>query len=320
MSDVFISQSLQKKEIADKVNTAEQSGQAIRPVKNPGACAKTSGGFADKKIIIIIAAIAAVLLIGGIIAAVALSGGKSDSDSSKSESYDVDKNSETSSTIDSSEADDSKLESSDAEDSETATELDYELDGVPGTYSGEVNDDGIPNGEGKFSGTYTINEQNELKLEYTGSFEAGNRSGKGVNTLTRENGDVYKYEGMFAENERDGEGALTIIYANDARKASDVTSGSWQKGYMVGRCKKTIYYIESCELERAEIEGETADGQFNGDGVQTDYYRDGTKIVGKGNFENGIFKSGTVTKYDNSGAVVYTGKGHFDENGSFIED
>lgn len=231
------------------------------------------------------------MLIGGIIAAVALSGGKSDSVNPKSES-------------------------SGAENSGTVTDLEYELDGVSGTYYGEVNDDGIPHGNGKFSGTYTINEKNELKLEYTGGFEVGKRSGKGVDTLTRENGDIYTYDGMFAENERDGEGALSIIYANDARKTSDVTSGSWQKRYMVGHGKKTIYYIEPCELERAEIEGETVDGQFNGEGVQTDFYRDGTKVLGEGNFENGIFKSGTLTKYDSSGAVVYTGNGHFDENGA----
>eukprot|EP00092_Neocalanus_flemingeri_P049962 GFUD01057600.1.p2 GENE.GFUD01057600.1~~GFUD01057600.1.p2 ORF type:complete len:143 (+),score=36.79 GFUD01057600.1:24-431(+) len=84
-----------------------------------------------------------------------------------------------------------------------------------GTYAGEVNLAGVPDG----SGTYSC-----FSHTYTGDWREGVRHGRGVNTFS--NGDVYT--GEWDNDERHGHGELTWISGRSY-------AGGMVRGKMQGR-------------------------------------------------------------------------------------
>lgn len=208
-----------------------------------------------------------------------------------------------------------------------------------GDYSGELNENGQPDGEGTFTGTWTkTTDGNEetVQLVYTGSFENGVAKGSGTTTETHLDGHIVEYVGEFDNNTWNGEAVLTYTYQS-GNLSKDIFEGTWTSGSLNGQSKRTIYCtngnvneyvgefadgkyngkgvrtntfaIDDIGREKQIIEGEYIDGKLSGNNCNlTNYYKDGTKEVSIGKYFNDKYVDITKTTYDANGNVTETKK------------
>lgn len=222
----------------------QMSGQA----KSPAAPQNNTGSSRNK--VILIAIIAAVLIAGTGIAIAANSHKKSgDNPSSSSASSSV------------------KL---------TDCKMSFCGWDCTGTYEGEVNADNVPDGKGKYVGSYTNSSGYVHNVTIEGDFTTGSVTGN-FNTVME-----YSAEEDIKTWNQDGE---------------------FSKGKLTGN-GKTEFIYRSGDISSSVQEGEFNDGVLR-KGTITTIYVDGTKSVAEGEWdEKGSNISGTVTNYDKNGNVV----------------
>jgi hypothetical protein len=184
-----------------------------------------------------------------------------------------------------------------------------------GYYIGELTDDEIPNGKGKYffkngesyegsiindkfegHGKY-IYENGEF---YIGEWKNDSRNGKGI--LYYKNGNI-KYEGEFLNDKYEGKGKYT-----------------WENGeYYIGLFKnglnngKGILYYQNGKIQ---YEGDFLDDKFEGTGKYI--YDDEQYYIGQ--FKNGL-KNGKGVLYFKNGNIEYEGdflEGKFDGEGKYV--
>ena len=145
-----------------------------------------------------------------------------------------------------------------------------------GTYEGEVNADNVPDGKGKYVGSYT------------------NSSGY-VHNVT--------IEGDFTTGSVTGNFDTVMEYSAEEDIKTWNQNGEFSMGKLTGK-GKTEFIYRSGNISSSIQEGEFNDGVLR-KGTITTIYVDGTKSVAEGEWdEKGSNISGTVTNYDKNGNVV----------------
>lgn len=129
-------------------------------------------------------------------------------------------------------------------------------DGTQGTYKGDLNNMGVPHGQGIFFGT---------DWKYNGAWENGNQHGQG--TMTTETG---TYVGSWENGEENGYGFL-------ASTNGDVYNGTWENGEQNG-------YGVFISKDRDEYRGNWKNGKPDGHGTLSDKDE---KIIYQGNWMDG---------------------------------
>ena len=184
-----------------------------------------------------------------------------------------------------------------------------------GYYIGELINDEIPNGKGKYffkNGETYEGSIKEDKFEgngkyiyenseyYIGEWKDDLRNGKGI--LYYKNGNI-KYEGDFINDKYEGNGKY--IWEN-----GDYYEGEYKNGFNNG--KGILYYNNG----KIEYEGEFLNDKFEGNGKYI--YDDEQYYIGQ--FKNGL-KDGKGTLYYKNGNIEYEGdfkEGKFDGEGKYI--
>ena len=184
-----------------------------------------------------------------------------------------------------------------------------------GSYIGELNEQGIPNGKGKY-----LFKNGEI---YEGEIVDDNFEGEGKYIYE----DGKYYIGHWKDNLRQGKGILYDKNGNieyDGNFANDVFEGNgkyiWENGdYYVGEFKnglsngKGILYYKTGDIKYI---GDFANDKFEGDGKYI--YED--KQYYKGEFKNGL-KHGKGILYNKDENTIYDGdfiEGKFHGNGKYV--
>ena len=320
-------------------SSPEQINNAVNSavnMANGGELAHSSNAPAAKaksKMPIILAAVCAVLVIGSVGAFLALSGDDDDDSSSEKAKSDI------SSSVVESQNDDSDDSSAPTREQGEKTDVKIAFYGhsdCVGTYSGELNDVGVPDGKGTYTATYTMkynDEDTAVELTYEGDFENGVAKGQGTSVEKYANV-VREYVGGFDNNTWNGEGEDSVTYSSgdiskkvykatytngslsgeceyteyDTNGNTYVYNGEWKDGHENGKGIGTwTYAVDEYNREKQIMEGTFVDGGFTGDNNKlTNYYKDGTYKVYTGKYENDDFISGTIETYDASGNLVKT--------------
>ena len=184
-----------------------------------------------------------------------------------------------------------------------------------GYYIGELNDDEIPNGKGKYffkNGEIYEGEILDDKFEgngkyiyengeyYTGQWKNDLRHGKG--TLYYKNNNI-KYKGDFVDDQFEGQGEY--FWEN-----GEFYKGEFKNGLNNG--KGVLYYSN----KTVEYEGDFVNDKFEGEGKYM--YEDGQYYLGE--FKNGL-KHGKGKLFYKNGNIEYEGdflEGKFDGEGKYI--
>ncbi|MBQ3969783.1 MAG: TIR domain-containing protein, partial [Clostridia bacterium] len=164
-----------------------------------------------------------------------------------------------------------------------------------GDYSGDTDANGVPDGMGEFSGSYT-NSNGTYTLKYSGGFNNGVFSGKGKSDVLYANGDNNIFEGEFVNGDYKGEGKQTYYYASgDFEK--QVTTGIWDGDENVQNCVMTNYGRDGSVIE---YRNDYKDDALNGKGTLTKTYPEGDK-------GNSVFECTWVNgKANGEGVLKYT--------------
>ena len=320
-------------QINNAVNSAIKMSNGGAPVPASESNAPAPAAKVKSKMPIILAAVCAVLVIGSVGAFLALSGNDDDDSSSEKAKSDI-----SSSAVES--------QNDDSDDSSAPTRKQGEKTDVKiafygysdcvGTYSGELNDVGVPDGKGTYKATFTrkyndedttneltyegdfvngvangqgtsVDKYADVVREYVGGFDNNSWNGKGELTYTYSSGDYSKsvFKGTYTDCSMNGEGECTAYYNNGDIY---VYNGEWKDSKKNGKGFDTrTFAADEYNREKQTREGTFVDGVFAGDNNKcTDYYKDGTYIVRTGKFENNEFISGTKETYDASGNLVKT--------------
>lgn len=196
-----------------------------------------------------------------------------------------------------------------------------------GTYKGEVNENGRPDGSGVFEGTYSLDDESTIKIVYTGSFsdgEAVDSSGnatmneeapEGSSFIRKEykggirnglnhgsgkllfvsNGEVIvseEYEGDWENDVRSGSGKTTVIFPNGDKLLYD---GDYENDSFSGKGTYTYEYATGDTDKKIYI-GEFKNNMFNGKGICTIEYKDGSVGTYNGEWTNDTLAgNGTIT-------------------------
>ena len=147
-----------------------------------------------------------------------------------------------------------------------------------GTYEGEVNADNVPDGKGKYVGSYTNSSGYVHNVTIEGDFKSGSVTGNFDTVMeyaAEEDTKTWTQNGEFAQGLLNGKGKAESIYRSGDLKSS-VQEGEFQNSVLVK-------------------------------GTLTKSFVDDTKVCAEGEWdEKGSFISGTITKYDKDGNVVET--------------
>ena len=145
-----------------------------------------------------------------------------------------------------------------------------------GTYEGEVNADNVPDGKGKYVGSYTNSSGYVHNVTIEGDFKSGSVTGNFDTVMeyaAEEDIKTWNQNGEFAQGKLNGKGKTEFIY-------------------------------RSGNISSSVQEGEFIDSVLR-KGTITTIYVDGTKSVAEGEWdEKGSNISGTVTNYDKNGKVI----------------
>ena len=184
-----------------------------------------------------------------------------------------------------------------------------------GYYIGEITNDEIPNGKGKYffnNGEIYEGSIKEDKFEgngkyiyengeyYIGEWKEDLRNGKGI--LYYKNGNI-KYQGDFINDKYEGNGKY--IWEN-----GEYYIGEYKNGFNNG--KGILYYKNG----KIKYEGEFFNDKFEGNGKYI--YDDEQYYIG--HFKNGL-KDGKGTLYYKNGNIEYDGdfkEGKYDGEGKYI--
>lgn len=183
-----------------------------------------------------------------------------------------------------------------------------------GNYTGELNENGVPDGNGEFEGTYTNNNNEDITLKYTGRFQNGVMiDDNAVLTETYTDGHKREYKGGVTNKGWDGKAILTITY-QDGEISKQVYEGTWVNNVMTGSGKHTIFFTYGMVKE---YKGEFSNGKWNGKAVLTLTYQSGNLQIKvfEGTWTDDILSGDvkvTIT-YTDGKIIVYEG-GYSNEN------
>ncbi|MBQ5318842.1 MAG: protein kinase [Oscillospiraceae bacterium] len=140
-----------------------------------------------------------------------------------------------------------------------------------GEYTGDLVD-GVPDGNGTFTGTDSKNNT----LVYKGEFQNGKLNGQGSHVYTPKNHTeiiTYKYTGEWKNGQINGKGKEKQVYKN-----GDIMEleGTYKDGWLNGKGTYIYTYANDPELKTFEYVGEWKDGSVSGAGKKTWVYPDGS--------------------------------------------
>ena len=268
-------------------------------VNGPSSADKSSKG--SKKTFIIAGAIGAAALTGIIVAAVLLLPQIGRSEPPESEATTA--QSTTGITTD------TVVEESPSFGTITNYKLIYNSIVIDGTYTGELNPKGQPEGKGEFKGIYTVMEA-VCDVEVTGEFSNGMLNGSAYLVFKSMGGTTEKHESdSFVDGKVNGIKKSTAIESDGTETIAEI---EMIHGIPNGHGKEKIKYPNG---NTETIEGEYADSKMNGEGIVVINYVEGSSNLGiktrtyNGNFKNDI-KSGKgvmTTEYYDGTVKVYEG-------------
>ncbi len=211
--------------------------------------------------------------------------------------------------------------------SEIITIENYSLNSkYTGTYTGEVNTDGIPSGNGDFTSSYTDSNGDTYAIVIKngeGTFTNGIYEGNVQEMMTSsESGQGYwKYTGGYKDSNWNGEGKYEYTFPEDNVdcKISFLQEGIFENGVLNGKGKSITNYSEEQEygIKSSTDEGIFTNGALNGQGETTIINWDDSVSVYEGEFSNGNWegKATAVVKYVDGSSSIRKGVW---ENNAFI--
>lgn len=191
----------------------------------------------------------------------------------------------------------------------TLGELELSLQNLncTGTYTGEVNENGKPDGNGVFEGKYTYNDkiketEYEVNIIYKGRFSDGqavDSSGKAVmnEDFPEESYMIKKeYTGSVRNGLCHGHGKLKIAY-NDMSIVSDEYDGEWENDVRNGNGTTVTTFPNG---DKIIYDGDWENDCFSGNGTFTMEYAQGDTIKKTyiGGFRNNMFNGKGICTYE----------------------
>ena len=204
-----------------------------------------------------------------------------------------------------------------------------------GTYVGELNEDGIPDGSGTMTGSCTTSKGSTTSFTITGTFADGYASGYGdsMETFAEDHtrhyegnfangcfngngkyteimtGNKETYEGEFKDGKREGSGTMTLYISNGDLEQC---VGEFLNNEFTGQGNKTLIFSDEHSaqtgISQVYYEGTFVNCMMTGSGnTQYVYYSDGQFLVRTGLFSSQEeFVSGTESLYDSDGVLIYS--------------
>ena len=180
---------------------------------------------------------------------------------------------------------------------------------IDGTYTGELNAEGRPEGKGEFEGTYKIlNAVSSVSV--TGDFRNGMLNGSVTFILTGADGGMEKHESdSVVDGKVMGTEKMTVAMADGTESVSEV---EMLHGIANGKGKGTAKYPNG---DTEEFEAVYSDGAMNGEGKSVYNYAESSDEHGLrtrtyiGNYKDNVRSgNGTLTlEYADGSKEVYDG-------------
>ena len=177
-----------------------------------------------------------------------------------------------------------------------------------GEYRGDVNEDGIADGTGHFSGVRSDNSS--ISLEYSGSIVNGRPCGEGKSVFANSTkGFKETYEGSFEDGIYKGYGISTYANSSNEKIEKTVSEGVWDDDDLAPGGKVTDYYFNG---KVRIFTGELVNGHFSGKGtLQFIYPEDDEKETGivEGSWTDGNLTGDIkdTTNFKNGKVKIYEG-------------